>query len=364
MLAQEALEDRVDRGATSERAELDDLRGILDRRAGQRPAVSRPTRAALAARETKCLTTGYPGRSRESVTRASRGLAAGALALRARRRTATGRVAYVLDAFRTLGREPGRGARLVCWVAVSAAGRIAAAAAVAAALGIGRPLQPRHHQGRVAVGRMRGISAASCAASMLCEQLLTVSSAVLFMASGYLLAPADFGPLERYLPAAPWVAAFLLAAAITPMVLGTVANRVGRWMPGRLRPALLELRNLGLPHILGFVAVCCGVFVILGVTVARVAEAVAGAPVLPIAAAAVGFAAAWVLGLITPGAPGGMGVREAILVVCFAPLVGDGEAFTIALALRLVSILGDGTAFLIGFAGDRLLRRRRALSEQ
>jgi uncharacterized membrane protein YbhN (UPF0104 family) len=68
------------------------------------------------------------------------GVAAGALALRARRRTATGRVADVLDAFRTLGREPGRGARLICWVAVSVAGRLAAAAAVAAALGIGRPL--------------------------------------------------------------------------------------------------------------------------------------------------------------------------------------------------------------------------------
>jgi hypothetical protein len=221
-----------------------------------------------------------------------------------------------------------------------------------------------HFVGRVAVGRMRGISAASCAASMVCEQLLTVSSAVLFVASGYLLSPADFEPLEHYLPAAPWIAAILLAAAITPMVLGSVANRVGRWMPGRLRPALLELRNLGLPHIVGFVAVCCMVFVIFGVIVARVAEAVAGAPVLPIAAAAVGFAAAWVLGLITPGAPGGMGVRETILVVCFAPLVGDGEAFTIALAMRLVSVLGDGTAFLIGFAGDRLLHRRTALNEQ
>jgi hypothetical protein len=221
-----------------------------------------------------------------------------------------------------------------------------------------------HFVGRVAVGKMRGISAGSCAASMLSEQLLAVSSAALVAAVGYLLWPADFEPLERYLPAAPWLAAFVLAAALTPMVLGTVANRVGRWMPGRLRPALLDLRNLGPPHILVFVAVCCGVFVILGVIVARVAEAVAGAPVLPIAAATVGFAAAWVLGLITPGAPGGMGVREAILVVCFAPLVGDGEAFTIALAMRLVSVLGDGTAFLIGFAGDGLLHRRTAPNER
>jgi hypothetical protein len=59
-----------------------------------------------------------------------------------------------------------------------------------------------HFVGRVAVGRMRGISAGSCAASMLCEQLLAVSSAALVAAVGYLLWPADFEPLERYLPAA------------------------------------------------------------------------------------------------------------------------------------------------------------------
>lgn len=66
---------------------------------------------------------------------------AAAVALRARRREAIGRVAYALDAFRTLGREPARGARLVGWVALSVAGRIAAAAAVGAALGISRPLE-------------------------------------------------------------------------------------------------------------------------------------------------------------------------------------------------------------------------------
>jgi uncharacterized membrane protein YbhN (UPF0104 family) len=65
---------------------------------------------------------------------------AAAVAFRARSRTAGGRAAHVLDAFRTLGREPARGARLVGWVALSVGGRIAAAAAIGAALGIARPL--------------------------------------------------------------------------------------------------------------------------------------------------------------------------------------------------------------------------------
>jgi Lysylphosphatidylglycerol synthase TM region len=66
--------------------------------------------------------------------------AAAAIALRARRCDAAGRVAHLLDALRTLGREPARSARLVGWVALSAAGRVAAAAAVGAALGISQPL--------------------------------------------------------------------------------------------------------------------------------------------------------------------------------------------------------------------------------
>lgn len=68
------------------------------------------------------------------------GLAAAAIAVRVRRREAKGRVAQALEAFRTLGREPLRAVRLVGWIALSVAARVAAATAVGAALGIGSPL--------------------------------------------------------------------------------------------------------------------------------------------------------------------------------------------------------------------------------
>jgi uncharacterized membrane protein YbhN (UPF0104 family) len=68
------------------------------------------------------------------------GALAGAIAVRVRPRDASGRAAHVFDAFRKLGREPGRAARLLGWVALSIGGKVLAAAAVAAALGIHGPV--------------------------------------------------------------------------------------------------------------------------------------------------------------------------------------------------------------------------------
>ena len=47
---------------------------------------------------------------------------------------------HLLDAFRELGRDPRAAARLVGWIALATAGRLASATAVAAALGINQPL--------------------------------------------------------------------------------------------------------------------------------------------------------------------------------------------------------------------------------
>jgi len=65
---------------------------------------------------------------------------AAAVSLRARGRDPESRAGHLLDSFRALGREPAAAIRLVAWIAVSTAGRLAAATAVAAALGIHHPL--------------------------------------------------------------------------------------------------------------------------------------------------------------------------------------------------------------------------------
>jgi uncharacterized membrane protein YbhN (UPF0104 family) len=65
---------------------------------------------------------------------------AGSVAWATRNRSASKRVAHLLDAFRALGREPGHAARITGWIAFSALARLAAASAIAVALGVHRPI--------------------------------------------------------------------------------------------------------------------------------------------------------------------------------------------------------------------------------
>jgi uncharacterized membrane protein YbhN (UPF0104 family) len=71
-------------------------------------------------------------------------------------------------------------------------------------------------------------------------------------------------------------------------------------------------------------------------------------------------AVAWLLGFVTPGASAGIGVREAVLIVLLAPLVGDRDATMAALSLRFVTVVGDLGFFLFSF----LFRKSSSLPSQ
>jgi uncharacterized membrane protein YbhN (UPF0104 family) len=65
---------------------------------------------------------------------------AAAVAFRSRDRAPGSRAGHLLDSFRALGRKPAGALRLIGWIGLSFAGRLASATAVAAALGIQHPL--------------------------------------------------------------------------------------------------------------------------------------------------------------------------------------------------------------------------------
>lgn len=58
--------------------------------------------------------------------------------------------------------------------------------------------------------------------------------------------------------------------------------------------------------------------------------------------------AARLVGFLTPGAPGGLGVKEGVLVALLIPGYGEVGAVLLATVLRLVHIAGDFLAFFIG----------------
>jgi hypothetical protein len=65
------------------------------------------------------------------------------------------------------------------------------------------------------------------------------------------------------------------------------------------------------------------------------------------------LSAAWLSGFVVPGAPGGLGVRESVLVLLLSPMAGSEIALLGALAHRGVSLSGDGLAALVGIAMTR-----------
>jgi len=67
------------------------------------------------------------------------------------------------------------------------------------------------------------------------------------------------------------------------------------------------------------------------------------------------FAVAWLAGYVAPGAPAGVGVREAGLVFLLTPLFNSGFSVAISLTLRLTTTIGDFVAFLFGLVGQKML---------
>ncbi|HMP90067.1 MAG TPA: hypothetical protein PJ991_07690 [Kiritimatiellia bacterium] len=53
------------------------------------------------------------------------------------------------------------------------------------------------------------------------------------------------------------------------------------------------------------------------------------------------YVTSWLVGFVTPGSPGGIGVRDALLIVGMTPLIGETAALQSSLIFRVVTISGD-----------------------
>lgn len=157
----------------------------------------------------------------------------------------------------------------------------------------------------------------------------------------------------------------VLALALALALLPSAKMQTLGWPPGLVPPggalalgvvavvglgaalALRRLRGLAGPLVLatafmvGLGAVFAGVAALLGLADPAVAGLVA--------------VIAWLVGYLTPGAPGGIGMREAVLVALLGA-TGDGDAALLAaLVFRTITILGDLVCFSIGWLVVRRL---------
>lgn len=84
-----------------------------------------------------------------------------------------------------------------------------------------------------------------------------------------------------------------------------------------------------------------------------------GLPVLQWGRALGLFVMSWVVGFITPGAPGGLGIREAIMCFFFAGILGEDVILYAALMYRIICIFGDMTSYLYVLLGKFCMRGKQ-----
>jgi len=161
--------------------------------------------------------------------------------------------------------------------------------------------------------------------------------------------------LAGRLPALPsvWVICLSLAAMIALPPLGTVV--LNRWRPPFLA-RLLGSDTVSLPPIpvtMGCMLLLVLSFLANGLGLALLGEGMLGTGLDRLVLIVGVFAIAWLAGFVVPGAPGGLGVREAILVAGLSPVYGEPTALALTVASRLCFIVGDGLAFVLGLLAYR-----------
>lgn len=185
-----------------------------------------------------------------------------------------------------------------------------------------------HLVGRAFYLRGGGLSDGALFRATLTELATTPAGAIVTLA---LLAP--------FLPASvlgPWPETLRWALLLTPVALCLLLAILQPLTRCALAPG-----KIGPPVLLAaaFMAVLGGVF-------AEIAWLIAGIPALPAAAAGL---TAWLLGYATPGAPGGLGIRESALLLLLHPFASEADLLLAASAFRVVTTFGELACFGAGW---------------
>lgn len=175
---------------------------------------------------------------------------------------------------------------------------------------------------------------------------LSIAAAMVALGAG---GPLIWGMIGEVDAGYVWLAGLVVvfAAAVTALAL---RNRRGRTILARLA-GLRAMKGLVIA-----LSLQIGFFLMNGVAVFALGQALTQGGALELAAVMAAFSGAWIAGFLTPGAPAGLGVREALMVFVLtqATPMTAGDAAVLALLARAVSLMGDAA-----FAGPIFIVLRR-----
>lgn len=206
-----------------------------------------------------------------------------------------------------------------------------------------------HLVGQVTLASAAGVPIGVSVTTMLISTLWLVATGMAMGGAGLLIYLDATAVLDVPIPSTPLMAALGIALAISPWVAVWLLNRV---LPGLSR-RLGSGQMVALPRFGTAVAVAAGFifcFFVFGVMLKLQATYLFGVNEGNVLTFTLMFTSAWIAGYLLPGAPGGLGVREALVVALLGSVVGTGTAIGLSVTMRLATVLGDGLAFVVGYS--------------
>jgi hypothetical protein len=204
-----------------------------------------------------------------------------------------------------------------------------------------------NHVSRAALVAAQGVPMAMVVSSMVVETLLAIAAALGVAALGVVLEPSLQQALGRVWSESPKA----LPLALAGVLLVVVA--VGwRFAKPDLRPSFSTGVKALAIYVLNYLLLGVGLW---GFACLAIPEHAHHGMVLASA-----FSLAWVVGLFTPGAPAGLGVREGLMLLFLAPFYHPAAALFLVVGFRLATLVTDLLWFAWGsWTGWKALQFKR-----
>jgi glycosyltransferase 2 family protein len=202
-----------------------------------------------------------------------------------------------------------------------------------------------HFYGRIQAGRQRGMPGAVVLLSVLLEPLLMLAAAVAIAVLGL---PAQ--PHIPQLQVAQGALLLLVLAGIHPRFLNPILATLGRKKAQSMDETPIALKQYPWKPLLGE-----GGFLILRSIGFLLCWGAVGEVEQPLALVSC-FSVAWLVGMVVPGMPGGLGVFESVAVGLLGAQTTPERLLWILAAYRLVNTAAEG----VGAAIAMLVKRRSA----
>lgn len=214
------------------------------------------------------------------------------------------------------------------------------------------------HLGRIGLALAEGIPAAILTASIVYEVLLLILTGVLV---GVICGAFSEPGLSRLLHDHAWALATAVGIAVAGLAAVPLLGKALSWAAARVA------RTRGIvaaaPRLSGWkspafsILIYALAYLLIGAATSVLAHGLFPDAALDFMLLTAAFALAWVVGFITPGAPAGIGVREALLLLMLGGTMAAADTSLLILALRVVTTLGDMLCLAAGTAQMAWLRR-------